>query len=145
MRRHSATILHAYTRLHRQSGETLPPWALERPVLLAPLRSVRFSSCTVLLFVFRSLYSKFVHGCIYFFRSLYIYYEQAVILAPLRSVQFSSVQAMASTHSGPKFLLWHAMVSTHFVSSFLVWLRMMLVGIWLELYWVLFSFFDHYI
>ena len=35
--------------------------------------------------------------------------------------------------------------SMHFGSTFLSRLRMMLVGIWLGLYWVLFSFFDHYI
>ena len=33
----------------------------------------------------------------------------------------------------------------HLGSTFLSWLRMMLVGIWLGLYWVLFCFFDHYI
>ena len=33
----------------------------------------------------------------------------------------------------------------HLCSSFLSRLRMMLVGIWLGLHWVLFSFFDHYI
>ena len=33
--------------------------------------------------------------------------------------------------------------SIHFGSTFLSRLRMMLVGIWLGLYWVLFSFFDH--
>ena len=32
----------------------------------------------------------------------------------------------------------------HFGSTFLLWLRMMLVGVWLGLYWVLFSFFDHF-
>ena len=32
-----------------------------------------------------------------------------------------------------------------FGSTFLLWLRLMLVGIWFGLYWVLFSFFDHYI
>ena len=32
----------------------------------------------------------------------------------------------------------------HFGSTFLPRLRMMLVGIWFGLYWVLFSFFDHY-
>ena len=29
-------------------------------------------------------------------------------------------------------------------STFLLWLRLMLVGIWFGLYWVLFSFFDHF-
>ena len=43
--------------------------------------------------------------------------------------------------SSPTFLG----ASTHFGSTFLLWLRMMLVGIWFGLYWVLFSFFDHYI
>ena len=33
----------------------------------------------------------------------------------------------------------------HFGSTFLSQLRMMLVGVWLGLYWVLCSFFDHYI
>ena len=32
-----------------------------------------------------------------------------------------------------------------FSSTFLLRLRLMLVGIWLGLYWVLFSLFDHYI
>ena len=36
-------------------------------------------------------------------------------------------------------------VSKHFGLTFLSWLRLMLVGIWLGLYWVLFSYFDHYI
>ena len=43
--------------------------------------------------------------------------------------------------SSPTFLG----ASTHFGSTFLLWLCMMLLGIWLRLYWVLFSFFDHYI
>ena len=43
--------------------------------------------------------------------------------------------------SSPTFLG----ASMHFGSTFLSRLRLMLVGIWLGLYWVLFSFFDHYI
>ena len=33
----------------------------------------------------------------------------------------------------------------HLCSTFLSRLRLMLVGIWFGLYWVLFYFFDHYI
>ena len=43
--------------------------------------------------------------------------------------------------SSPTFLG----ASARFGSTFLSWLRMMLVGIWLGLHWVSFSFFDHHI
>ena len=52
----------------------------------------------------------------------------------LPAVQFSP-KLSSSTFPG---------ASTHFGSTFLSWLRIMLVGIWLGLHWVLFSFFDRY-
>ena len=59
--------------------------------------------------------------------------NNVALLAPLRSVQFSSAAGV------------FPVASMHFGSTFLSRLSMMLVGIWLGLCWVLFSFFDHYI
>ena len=52
----------------------------------------------------------------------------ARICCTFRPTSFSSVQ-----------------FSSAFGSTFLLWLCLMLVGTWFGLYWVLFSFFDHYI
>ena len=93
--------------------------------------------------------------------------NSVALLVQLRSVQFSTcdrsrplvhlhrplpchttIVVSVCYHTIPPCLLSSSTfpgASMHFGSTFLSRLRMMLVGIWLGLYWALFSFFDHYI